>query len=547
MSVYLFLVILLIVLAVSDLVVGVSNDAVNFLNSAIGSKVAERKTILVVASIGILLGASTSGGMMEIARSGVFFPEKFYFDEVMILFVAVMLTDIFLLDIFNTLGLPTSTTVSIVFELLGAATIIAFLKVMDNGEAFTNMQHYINGSNAIFIVLGIFLSILFAFSLGALVQYLSRILFTFSYQKAKSWVTILWVSLAFSALLFFLFIKGLKGAAFMSVEMQNLIHDNRSYFFLGSTAFLFLFFSLFKKFRDVDLFRFVVLFGTFSLAMAFAGNDLVNFIGVPIAGLESYVHWNSSGITPDAFSMEELNEAIPAQTYFLLIAGAIMIITLWFSKKAQSVTETEVNLGRKGQGLERFQPNRLARGLVYVTHRTSKELGSFFPERVKKFVDSRFIEELKIEPASGKPAFDLIRASLNLTMASILIAFATSLKLPLSTTYVSFMVAMGTSLADRAWGRESAVYRISGVLNVIGGWFITAIIAFTVAAIFAFTMSYFGLWVVFVLIILVCVSLYFSTKYHKKKTATQESLQRQEDPISGDFMLKHQERVGDLI
>jgi phosphate/sulfate permease len=546
-SIYLFLVVLLIVLAVTDLIVGVSNDAVNFLNSAIGSRVARRKTIMIVASFGILLGAVSSGGMMEVARSGVFYPDKFYFDEVMVLFVAVMLTDIFLLDIFNTFGMPTSTTVSIVFELLGAATVLAFIKVLDNNQSLANLQQYINGDNALVIVLGIFLSILFAFTLGALVQFFTRIIFTFSYRNAKSWVTVLWVSLAFSSLLFFLFLKGLNGASFMSPETYKTIESNKAYLFFGSTGILFIFFSVFKKIKDTDIFRFVVLFGTFSLAMAFAGNDLVNFIGVPIAGLESYLHWNNSGIPPGEFSMEALNEAIPAQSYFLLLAGLIMIATLWFSKKAQSVTETEVNLGRQSTGRERFKPNRLARGVVYFTHQISLKISALFPERYSSFVHSRFEDQMDTQESSEKPAFDLVRASINLTMASILIAFATSLKLPLSTTYVSFMVAMGTSLADRAWGRESAVYRISGVLNVIGGWFTTAIIAFSVSALFAFGMAYFGFWVVFVLIGLVGTVLFFTSRYHKKQTLKKEQLQELKHNETTHFTNKQKLRQAEML
>jgi phosphate/sulfate permease len=546
---YLLLVILLAILAVSDLVVGVSNDAVNFLNSAIGSKVAKRQTIMMVASAGILIGASLSGGMMEVARKGVFHPGEFFFDEIMILFVAVMLTDIFLLDLFNTFGLPTSTTVSIVFELLGASVVLAILKVSENGQSLSNLDQYINGSNALLIILGIFLSILFAFTLGALVQYISRLIFSFSYQKAKTWVTALWVSLAFSAMLFFLFIKGLKGASFMSEDLSHFIAQNKALLFLSATAILFVVFFSIKKIKDVNLFRGLVLFGTFSLAMAFAGNDLVNFIGVPVAGFESYVHWSATDTAPSAYAMGALNNAIPAQTYLLVIAGLIMIATLWFSKKAQSVTETEVNLGRQDEGLERFTPNILARGLVYYTHLAAKGIGSQFPKAFVQKINSRFIPAEIDKKEEDAPAFDLIRAAINLTMASVLIAFATSLKLPLSTTYVSFMVAMGTSLADKAWGRESAVYRISGVLSVVGGWFVTALVAFSVSAIFALCIQWFGLWFVLVILAVVATTIFFSFRYHKQKTTKKEAIEQigksvlTEEELSKEFT----QRVFDTI
>lgn len=549
MDVYLLLVILLAILAVADLIVGVSNDAVNFLNSAIGSKVAKRKTIMLVASTGILLGAFLSGGMMEVAKKGVFHPGEFYFDEVMILFVAVMLTDIFLLDLFNTFGLPTSTTVSIVFELLGAAVVLAILKINNNGQTFSDLNQYINGSNAFIIIGGIFLSILFAFTLGAFVQYLSRIVFSFSYPNTKSWVIALWASLGFSAMLFFLFIKGLKGASFMSADVSSFIDQNKLILFLSSTAILFVVFLIIKKLRDVDLFRSLVLFGTFSLAMAFAGNDLVNFIGVPIAGFESYVHWSAANVAPSAYAMSELNNAIPAQTYLLIAAGIIMIVTLWFSKKARSVTETEVNLGRQEEGLERFKPGTLARGLVYYTHILARGIGKNLPPKWVKSVNQRFKPLNLDKKDDDAPAFDLVRAAINLTMASVLIAFATSLKLPLSTTYVSFMVAMGTSLADKAWGRESAVYRISGVLAVVGGWFITAIIAFTVSALFALCMYSFGLWFVWVIIALVAAAITLSFNYHKQKTENKAAIEAvgKSGIALAQLSLEFQQRVSDTI
>ena len=526
---YGIIVILLFALAITDLIVGVSNDAVNFLNSAIGSKVASRRTIMIVASLGILLGATFSSGMMEVARKGIFNPAYFYFADIMIIFLAVMITDIILLDLFNTFGMPTSTTVSIVFELLGAAVAVALLKISASGESLSTLQEYINSSSAIIIISGIFLSVLIAFAVGSIIQYFSRLLFTFHLQKRQDWLGSLWAGLALTALTYFLLIKGLKGASFVSGDFIAWIQENTLLLISISLVVWSVVMHLMQVEFKVQILRIIVLFGTFALAMAFAGNDLVNFIGVPIAGFESYLSWSDTSVPAGEFEMTTLNEAVRTKTYLLVAAGVIMITTLWFSKKARSVTETEVNLGRQDEGSERFRANLLARGIVRYSIAVAKQLSTVLPARWTARINARFTPEEPAQPTKGEqqydpPAFDLVRASVNLTVASMLIAFATSLKLPLSTTYVSFMVAMGTSLADRAWGRGSAVYRISGVINVIGGWFFTAIMAFTAAAIFAVCIYFFSGWAIAALVGVAAFSITRSFRHHREKEKTKEEL-----------------------
>lgn len=521
MEFYLIIVILLFVLAISDLIVGVSNDAVNFLNSAIGSRVANWRTIMIVASVGIVLGATFASGMMEVARKGIFNPQYFVFSEVMIIFLAVMLTDIILLDLFNTFGMPTSTTVSIVFELLGASVSVATLKIIGNGEGLSALSTYINSESALKIIIGIFLSVGVAFTIGALVQYITRLLFTFNYEKKIKRVGIVWSGIALAAISYFLLIKGLKGASFVPDSFNQWTQEN-TILLLGMATVLMTALSFVLHSLKIDILRVVVLVGTFSLAMAFAGNDLVNFIGVPLAGFESYGTWKASGLDADALLMDSLAVKYPAKTYMLLIAGGVMVITLWFSKKARSVTETEVNLGRQAEGLERFDSNLLSRGIVRGVMEIFRTTSSNLPERTKEKISNAFTPKKAKEP--NPPAFDLVRASVNLTVASILIAIATSMKLPLSTTYVSFMVAMGTSLSDRAWGRDSAVYRVAGVLNVIGGWFMTAFIAFSVAALFAYLISTFGGWAITTI---VAFAIFFITNtflYHRRNAKAQERL-----------------------
>lgn len=536
---YLFIVVVLFVLAISDLIVGVGNDAVNFINSAVGSKVTTRKWILVIASLGIFIGATFSSGMMEIARKGIFNPQSFTFAEVMIVFVAVMLTDIILLDFFNTIGLPTSTTVSIVFELLGAAVMLAILKILSGPEGFSALSTYINTSSALAIISGILLSVVVAFTVGALVQYFSRLLFTFNYQRRLTWVGSVWSGFAITAMTYFLLVKGVKGASFMTPENVQLIQDNALQILVISFLFWTVIMWVLRKVFRVNTLKIVVLLGTFSLAMAFAGNDLVNFIGVPIAGYESFLVWNKSSVAASEMYMGALAAPVRTPTYLLIIAGAIMVVTLWTSKKTRYVSDTEVKLARQGEGSERFAASLLSRSLV----RSAITIGS----AVQRVVPSgwwqqseRSFDASQHQSQIGGPLFDLVRASVNLTVASILIAFATSLGLPLSTTYVSFMVAMGTSLSDRAWGRDSAVYRVSGVISVITGWFATALVAFTVAATFALLIFFTGIYGIIGLLLLAVFLLVKTYLYHaqrRKAAAVAEAKMQQNHSLNKETLL----------
>lgn len=541
---YSILVFLLFALAITDLVVGVANDAVNFLISAVGAKVAPRNVIMIVASIGIFVGASFSSGMMEVAKKGIFNPDQFVFSEVMIIFIAVMITDIILLDAFNSFGLPTSTTVSIVFEIMGAAVAVALVKMTREDVGLGHLSSYINTESALTIIVGILMSVGIAFTVGLLVQYISRIIFTFEYKKKLKWTGAVWGALSMAVLTHFLFVKGIKGAAFISKETANFITSGsfevggmtlRTIWIisLGSFLFWFILMRLVHHFSKFDVLKIVVLAGTFALAMAFAGNDLVNFIGVPIAGLDSYQAWVAEGVPAETFNMGFLKNAVPTQTYLLLIAGLVMVLTLWFSKKARTVTETSVNLSRQAEGQERFEPNRLSRGIVRGAWMLSSGVEALLPKRTKiKIARSFKPVPLVAEDGGDPPAFDMIRASVNLTVASMLISFATSLKLPLSTTYVTFMVAMGTSLADRAWGRESAVYRVAGVLNVVGGWFFTAFVAFTASAIFASIIYGFGGYGVGALV-LVAVGLMSRSFFSHRKSEKEKDEQREFDSQKG--------------
>ena len=519
-NIYILMLVALVVLATIDLVVGVSNDAVNFLNSAIGSKALKIKTILIIASVGVALGAITSSGMMEVARKGIFNPGNFYFNEIMFIFMAVMITDILLLDIFNSLGMPTSTTVSIVFELLGAAVAMALIKISNSeGETYADIGKYINSEKALLIIAGILLSVFIAFSVGAFVQFVSRLLYSFHIEKSKSYVNALFGGFAITAITYFIFIKGMKGTPYYG-DVKHLIEGNTFqilvYGFIGWTLISWLFIKLFKA----NVLKFIIIIGTFSLAMAFAGNDLVNFIGVPIAAWNSYQEWSISGIAANEFSMGVLAKKVPSNPLLLLLAGSIMVATLWFSKKAKAVIETGINLSRQGEGHEKFEANILSRVAVRGAILFSEVLNKIVPAKIVKMVDSKFqrpVVELPKDKTYELPAFDMVRASINLVVAGILIAIGTSLKLPLSTTYVTFMVAMGTSLADRAWGRESAVYRVAGVFSVIGGWFLTAFSAFTIAAIFLYIIHLGGIVAVAILLILVLFLLGRSTFKHAKK------------------------------
>mgnify|MGYP001470301377 CR=1 FL=1 len=533
---YLYFVYILLALAVADLVVGVSNDAVNFLNSAVGSKVAPRHIIMIVASLGILLGATFSSGMMEVARSGIFNPALFSFAEVMVIFLAVMFTDIILLDLFNTFGMPTSTTVSIVFELLGAALAVAVFRIFQNDIGFDQISTYINSSGTLTIISGIFLSVSIAFTFGVVVQWVSRLLFSFQYERRMKWVGGIWAGLAVSAISYYLLFKGIKGASFVSPEFIQWVSDHTLTLFLASFAIWSVVMQLLISVFRVDVLRPVVLFGTFSLAMAFAGNDLVNFIGVPLAGLDAFRDWQHSAELPGAYMMDRLNEPVRSNTWFLLVAGLVMVLTLWLSKKARTVTETEVNLGRQDDGHERFASNWLARHIVWHTRKIATGVSRVLPAVWLEKSEIAFKNKPVVVSGNGQkpPAFDLVRASVNLTVASALIASATAMKLPLSTTYVTFMVAMGTSLADRAWGRGSAVFRVAGVLNVIGGWFLTAIVAFTAGGLFALLLRVSGAWGV-VLLCITAVLLFSRTilmhrRMEKQKT-DRAAFEMQEDAL----------------
>jgi phosphate/sulfate permease len=519
-DIYILMLVALAALAIIDLVVGVSNDAVNFLNSAIGSKAISIKWILIIASAGVAIGAITSSGMMEVARKGIFNPAEFYFDEIMYIFMAVMITDILLLDVFNSLGMPTSTTVSIVFELLGAAVAMALIKIANNdAETLANIGKYINSEKALLIISGILLSVFIAFTVGAIVQFISRLIYSFHFEQRKSYVNALFGGFAITAITYFIFVKGLKGTPFYG-NVKHLIegrtHEIILYGFIFWTLLSQLLITLFR----VNILKFIIIIGTFSLAMAFAGNDLVNFVGVPIAAWNSYQEWTISGVAANEFSMGVLAEKVPSNPWLLLMAGMIMVVTLWFSKKAQSVIETGINLSRQGDGYEKFQPNAVSRTVVRGAIIASENISKIIPVRTLKWVDSKFqkpVVKLPKDKEYQLPAFDLVRASVNLFVAGILISIGTSLKLPLSTTYVTFMVAMGTSLADRAWGRESAVYRVAGVFNVIGGWFLTALSAFTVAAIFAYIIYLGEIVSVAILLIVVLFLLGRSSIKHTRK------------------------------
>ncbi|MBI1316309.1 inorganic phosphate transporter [bacterium] len=520
---FLWIVIILSVLAIVDLIVGVSNDAVNFLNSAIGSKVASRNTIMMVASAGILLGAGFSSGMMEVARKGVFYPQMFGLEEIMVVFVAVMITDILLLDLFNTLALPTSTTVSLVFELLGAALALGLLLGPAQGHL---LSEYINVQSALRIVSGIFTSVGIAFTLGTAVQFLARLLFTFDVDRFLPRFGALFSGLALCSIFYFVLIEGLHGSQLLSEEFTAWLDRNTLMILFGIFVIFSVVAEVLRRGFGLNPLKFVVLGGTFALAMAFAGNDLVNFIGVPITGIQTYGKWIESGLSAEAFDIGFLSQKMKAPTGLLFGAGTIMILTLWFSGKARKVTETEVSLGRQDSGDEKFRPNGVSRTLVGSTLAVGRWINGMLPERFQRNLDKRFEKVSSEETPENDVAFDLIRASINLITAAFLIAYGTSLKLPLSTTYVTFMVAMGSSLADRAWGRESAVFRVAGVLNVILGWFVTAFLALITAALMATLMYKLGFWAIVTLFALALFTLVKShLSFAKKERQLQAELE----------------------
>lgn len=545
LTIYLCIVIFLLSLAVFDLFVGVSNDAVNFLQSAVGAKVAKFRTILIIASFGVVLGAIMSSGMMDVARHGIMNPAQFSFHEVMIIFLAVMVTDVIVLDIFNRLGMPTSTTVSMVFELLGATFMLAIIKMIaDSSLGFSDL---LNTEQALKVIIAIFVSVAIAFFFGVVVQYLTRIIFTFNYKKNMRYAIAIFGGIAFTALAYFIFMKGLGKSPYISEATRQYINDHVGmllvYTFIGSAILMQI-----MHLMGVNIFKFVVLMGTFALAMAFAGNDLVNFIGVPLAGLDSYQTYlaQGNGTAPTSFLMTSLVESAKTPPFYLMLAGVIMIIAMATSKKAHRVIKTSVDLARQDEGDEMFGSSGAARSIVRFTQNTNSYVMKIIPNRIIDWINGRF--DHRAASLDDGAAYDVVRAAVNLVLASMLITFGTNYKLPLSTTYVTFMVAMGTSLADRAWSRESAVFRVTGVLSVIGGWFITAGVAFLCAAVVALLMFYGGILAQAAFIALVIYCLFRGSKDKSDggsgKDDTYRLMMRTQDPvILWDLLSKHVSRT----
>ncbi len=550
-TIYLCIVIFLLCLAVFDLFVGVSNDAVNFLQSAIGAKVAKFRTVLIIASLGVVLGAIMSSGMMDIARHGIASPDHYSFEEMMTLFLAVMVTDVIVLDVFNTLGMPTSTTVSLVFELLGGAFILATIKMA--GDSSLNYGDLLNSDKALEVIMGIFSSVIIAFIFGAIVMWISRVVFTFNYKKHSRYSIAIFGGIAFTALSYFIFMKGLGKSPYLPQDVRDYISDNVGFLLIVT----FVVSSVVMEFLHlcrINIFKFTVLLGTFGLAMAFAGNDLVNFIGVPLAGLSSYQDYmaNANGAAPDSYLMTSLMESAKTTPVYLLGAGAVMIIAMATSKKAQNVIKTSVDLSRQDEGDEMFGSSKAARVIVRNCQATDSWLNRYLPQSLKNWINSRFDKnEVELEESA---AFDVVRAAVNLVLASMLITIGTNLKLPLSTTYVTFMVAMGSSLADRAWSRESAVFRVTGVLSVIGGWFITAGVAFAACAVVCVAMFFGGILVKSAFMALVIFMLIRSNvQYNKKakqesKGSTFQLMMRSHDPeIVWDLLRRQVSRTQSFV
>lgn len=529
---YGIIILLIFALAIGDLIVGVSNDAVNFLNSAIGSKAIPMRTILAVAGIGVLVGAVFSSGLMEVARKGIFMPELFYFNEIIIIFLAVLISDILLLDAFNSFGIPISTTVLVIFELLGASVCLALLKINYNTEVDFLLSEYINFSKATDISLGILLSVVLAFVVGAVVQYISRLVFTFEYYQKPTWFKALFGGVSLSAITYFILIKGVNSIQFLDDDFVDVVKSNSIPIILISLVIWSFLSWVVEKILKINLFKFIIVLGTFALALAFAGNDLVNFIGVSIAAWQSFELWleayQATGVLPSEFSMKALSGEVETNEYILVIAGLVMVLTLWFSSKAQYVVQTGVNLSRQGEGEERFKANLLSQRIVRLSYYVGLGVKSVIPQSFDKFAKSRFEkgQSQNFKQGITKPSFDMLRASINLVLASVLISIATNFTLPLSTTYITFMVAMGTSFGDKAWGRESAVYRVSGVLNVIGSWLLTAIIAFTLAGLIALIVYFGEYYAIAVLVIFVVFSLVRSAIKHSKRVNSQKQKKR---------------------
>ena len=537
-TIYLCIVVFLLCLAVFDLFVGVSNDAVNFLQSAIGARVAKFRTVMIIASLGVLLGAILSSGMMDVARHGIMTPSEFSFHEVMTVFLAVMVSDVLILDVFNSLGMPTSTTVSLVFELLGGTVMLAILKVM--GDPSLDYGMLLNSDKALQVIIAIFVSVAISFVVGMVVMWISRIVFTFNYSKHSRYSIAIFGGIAFTALSYFIFMKGLGKSPYMPEHIRTYVEENTNmlmlYTFIGSTILMEI-----LHLCKVNIFRFTVLMGTFALAMAFAGNDLVNFIGVPMTGLDSYQDFvaNANGLSADEFKMTSLMESAETKPLYLVIAGLIMVVTMATSKKAHNVIKTSVDLSRQDEGDEMFGSSKAARSIVRVCQNIIEAVTRVVPQNVRQWVDRRFDTE-SVELVDDKAAFDVVRAAVNLVIASMLITFGTNHQLPLSTTYVTFMVAMGTSLADKAWSRESAVFRVTGVMSVIGGWFVTAGVAFITCALVSLCMWYGGPVVEGLFIILVIAILVYSNIQYKRK----QELNNQENT---SFQLMMRTRDPELV
>ena len=541
-TIYLCIVIFLLCLAVFDLFVGVSNDAVNFLQSAVGARVATFRTVLIIASVAVVLGAVLSSGMMDIARHGIMMPAKYSFHEVMTVFLAVMVTDVIILDVFNSLGMPTSTTVSLVFELLGGAFMISTLKIM--GDPSLDYGVLLNSDKALSVIIAIFVSVAISFVVGMVVMWISRIVFTFNYKKHSRYAIAIFGGISFTVLAYFIFMKGVGNSPYVSEDVRDYINSNINllllYTFIGSTIVMEV-----LHLCHIDIFKFVVLMGTFGLAMAFAGNDLVNFIGVPLAGLASYQDYaaNAHGAGVDTFMMKSLMESAKTPPFYLMAAGIIMIVAMGTSKKAQNVIKTSVDLARQDEGDEMFGSSKAARAIVRFCQWSVESVAHLFPASLRKWVNSRFNAN-EVELVDDKAAFDVVRAAVNLVIASMLITFGTNHKLPLSTTYVTFMVAMGSSLADRAWSRESAVFRVTGVLSVIGGWFITAGVAFITCSLVALTMWYGGIVLQVGFIVLVVYLLWHSNQQYKKK---KEMEAKDEDSFRLMMRTRDPELVWDML
>lgn len=544
-TIYLVIVIFLLCLAVFDLFVGVSNDAVNFLQSAIGAKVAKFRTVLIIASFGVILGAVMSSGMMDVARHGIMNPSNFNFKEVMVIFLAVMVTDVIVLDIFNRFGMPTSTTVSLVFELLGGTFMLAVLKMLHNSSFV--FKDLLNTEQALKVIIAIFVSVAIAFAFGVLVQWITRIIFTFNYKKYSRYTIAIFGGIAFTTLSYFIFMKGFGKSPYVSEDIRSWIDANIGmllvYTFIVSAIAMEVLHLL-----GVNIFKFVVMMGTFALAMAFAGNDLVNFIGVPLAGLDSYQTFlaQSNGADPSLFLMTSLMESAKTPPFYLLLAGLVMIVAMATSKKAHRVIKTSVDLSRQDEGDEMFGSSFAARSLVRFTQNINNFFTSVLPKSVVGWMNSRF-DQRAIELDKGA-SFDVVRAAVNLVLSAMLITIGTNYKLPLSTTYVTFMVAMGSSLADRAWSRESAVFRVTGVISVIGGWFITAGVAFAVCAIVSLLMFYGGIIVQALFMLLVVFQLIRPSKDSRQANAEKDDsfrlmMRTQDSEILWDLLSNHVSRT----